>query len=244
MGYTERHLYMTVIGDAYAGTERWQFGLRKQHVFGANVGADLIAAAALYKPIVQAWWQGTGVNAPDAFSPPNTHRLTELKCAAIEPDGTYVDGAASASAFYLPVIAGADAPQVGQLPQASVCATLTTAIPRGYASKGRLYLPPSFLYRPAADGRLTVADASWLARSVKHLIDGINSAEAGNANVAVFSKGKGVKVENVAKQRWEWTYPNAGTTALVTGVQVGRVIDTQRRRRRSLDENRQTVVVA
>lgn len=232
--YDVEHHYMTVIGDAYGGTERWQFGLR---LTSGGVNNETTALAA--STIVENWWRANAPFAVNWFGAPSTHRLVELKVASIQPNGEYVTDDPAYSHFYLPAIAGAGAPPAGLLPQSSVCATLLTDVPRGYASKGRIYLPPSTRYTPGTDGLLTAPVAEALANNVMQLVTSLNAA-TNIGDVAVFSKGRGVKVENVAKQRYEWTYPEVGTHRSVTAVKVGRVVDTQRRRRRQLTESYQT----
>jgi hypothetical protein len=174
----------------------------------------------------------------DAFQPCNTHRLTEVKVARIGIDGTYPDNDAAYSHFYIPPIVGDFTPPTGQSAQQTLCVTLTTAVPRGLASKGRVFLPPSYWYKPGTDGLLVAADALKIGKSIQRLINEIN-ANAVVGNVAIYSRGKGVAAYDAAHKRVEYTYPNPGASNVVTGVKVGRVIDTQRRRRRSLPEGYQ-----
>lgn len=237
--YPNQHQYLTIIGDSYSSTERWQFGLR---ISDGGVSNQVTAEAV--SDDVEAWWRGTtGYVSSTSFLPSSTHRLTELKCARIGVDGTYPDNEVSYSHFYLPPIAGTGTPPAGQTPQSTIAVTLTTPVPRGLASKGRIYLPPSQRYQPlAADGLLSTADANSIAQSVRVLINAINAnTEVGN--VQIFSKGKGVPTYNSTRNRIEYTYPNAGAVNNVSGVRVGRVVDTQRRRRRSLNESPQVAAL-
>jgi hypothetical protein len=231
--YPNEHSYVTVIGDAYGGTERWQFGFRLQpESVGSQAAADAISVH------VRNWWEAispysTGV---DKFHSLTTHRLLEVKVASIQPDGHYPPNEPSASHFFSPGVAGGSAPPAGTIPQATMAVTLTTALPRGLASKGRIFVPPSATMLPeTADGKVSSARATEMAASVKRLINAIN-ADPLVGNVAIFSRGRGVPSYNAVKHRVEYTYPNEGAVQLVTGVRVGRVIDTQRRRRRQLTE--------
>lgn len=239
MAYPEQHQYMTVIGDAYNAAERWQFGLRL-----SDGGVSNQVTAEAISDDVEAWWRGAApyVVGTDDFKSTDSHRLTELKVARIQPDGTYPDADPSYSHFYLPPILGQVVHSAWELPQATIAATLTTALPRGYASKGRIYLPPSYLYSPQADGLVTAAVALQIANSVKKLINAIN-ANTVVGNVMIYSKGKGVPTYNSARNRIEYSWPNPGASQVVTGVRIGRVVDTQRRRRRSLPETPQVVAL-
>jgi hypothetical protein len=237
--YPNAHGYVSVIGSAYGGTEKWQFGFRIDPApVGNQATADTIA------PYVQAWWKATApyVAGVDRFGSLTTHTLDEVKVAQIDVDGKYKLDVPSASHFFVPVLVGTDAPAAGQLPQGTVVATLTTALPRGLASKGRIFLPPSSEYLPGADGRIPVGGADHLRDSVLKLIRAING-DALVGNVTVFSRGRGVPAYNADKHRVEYTFPNPGSKQIVTGVRVGRVVDTQRRRRRSLLETPEAGVV-
>jgi hypothetical protein len=92
------HQYVTVIGDAYGGLEHWQFGLR----LSLNAGNNTNVALAL-APHVQNWWLAAapyyGQPIQGQFASPTTHRLSEVKVATINLDGTYTNEAAY-SHFY------------------------------------------------------------------------------------------------------------------------------------------------
>ena len=232
MPFPQTHHYVSVIGDAFGGVERWQFGFRL-----TPGGVSNEATALAIADDVEAWWRPTApYGAGNIFNSCANRRLTEVKVATIQPDGTYPDDQPSYSHFYLPPIAGQSQSPAGSTPQDTLAVTLTTALPRGYASKGRIYLPTSSDYVPQqADGLITAAVATSIATSVKTLINTIN-ANAVVGNVAIYSRGRGVPSFDAERNRIEYTYPNPGAVNNVTGVRVGRVIDTQRRRRRQLVE--------
>lgn len=233
--FTAEHQYMTVIGDAYGGTERWQFGLR----LSSNGSNAAIAAAVA--PEIEAFFMGAGPNYASSggggqFLTPTTHRLTEVKVARVLSTGLYSPTEPAASYFYVPARIGAGGPApAGQVAQNSLCVTLLTALPRGLASKGRLFLPPGRDYLPGPDGLLVAADALRICNAVRTLIYRINAIPVAG-EVQIMSKGKAVATYNATRKRVEYDYPNAGATNVVTSVRCGRVVDTQRRRRRSLNE--------
>lgn len=239
MPFPEQHQYMTVIGDAYNSAERWQFGMRL-----TDGGVSNQVTAEAISDDVEAWWRGTtGYTTANQFLANSSHRLTELKVARIQPDGTYPDTDPSYSHFYVPPIAGPALPKDGTVAQNTIAVTLTTALPRGYASKGRIYLPPSQLYVPnQTTGIIDAINADKIRDSIRTLINAIN-ANTVVGNVAIYSRGKGVPTFNSVKNRIEYSYPNPGASNVVTGVRVGRVIDTQRRRRRSLTELPESVAL-
>jgi hypothetical protein len=231
MPYPNTHMYLTVHGDAYGATEQWQFGLR---LTDGGVSGQVTADAA--SGPVQSWWS----NVNNGFIA--THRLTSIKCAQIDVDGHYPPTVISGEHFYVPPVAGPTAWASNQqaIPQNSICVTLTTAVPRGHASKGRVFLPPQ-IFDVQADGLLIATDAATIAQGFRDLIAALN-AQTVIGNVIVASRGKGVRSVD-DKGKVTYTFPNPGAQNNVTGVAVGRVVDTQRRRRRSLTESRQSVVV-
>ena len=236
MPYPNAHGYVSVIGSCYGATEHWQFGFR---VDPAPVGNQ--AMADDLAPLIQAWWHGDSpyTAGVDKLASLNTHTLDEVKVAQVDVDGNYKTDVPSASHLFTTPVVGSQNPNAGQLPQGTVVATLTTALPRGLASKGRIFLPPSGEYIPGTDGRIASGSADHLRDSVLRLIRSINASSL-VGNVTVFSRGRGVPTYNATKHRVEYTYPNPGAKNIVTGVRVGRVVDTQRRRRRSLSESPST----
>jgi hypothetical protein len=220
---------MTVIGDAYSAAEKWQFGLRMIPGALPNDPATVVEALA---DDVFNWWTQAGTT---SLSPVNTHRLTELKVALIGTNGEYVPDTFSVSHFYLPPTAGITAPPAGMTAQNTTAVTLTTAVPRGLASKGRVFLPPNGNMITASDGRIATSSALNLANSFKVLLNGIN-ADTHVGDVVVMSRGRALRGPAKPNGQPTYTYPNPGATNKVTGCSVGRVIDTQRRRRRSLVE--------
>lgn len=123
-----------------------------------------------------------------------------------------------ASQTTLELVHGPVGPASGALvgpPQLSICVTLRSSIARGYAHAGRFY-PPSASPSLLANGTMGATGLGYnLMGTSKTLVEGINALTSGQC--VIYSK-KG-QVAN-----------------FVTGMQVGQVVDTQRRRRKSIDE--------
>lgn len=100
-------------------------------------------------------------------------------------------------------------------PQLSAAMSIRTVRARGRGSAGRIY-PPNGSYPVATDGRIEQANVTAQLATFRTLINAINAANTGGV-VVVFSK-------------------IGQTTTDVIKVSMGRVMDTQRRRRRALDE--------
>lgn len=144
--------------------------------------------------------------------------LTTIKFNEIGVDGRYANSGETVLADFDPGIAGIGSTVMP--PQVALAITLRTAKMRGRAHAGRFYVP--HLSGPlGADGRLSAPAAANIATAATKFLNDLNTALAGIGRVAVLS--------------------DVGTGAVndVTNVEIGRVLDTMRSRRRSLDEDRQ-----
>lgn len=230
--FTEEHILLTVIGSGFGDT--WSIGLRMRKADGAgepdtwDLQGLVNAAAAPTQTMHQS----------QDLSHPSNVSLLRIKAAAVDASGHYPAGVDAAEYVYPAAVVGVvkSANSSGQafvIPQSTIAVTLTTDTQRGYASKGRIFLPPCVLPIDTA-GRLSVADATALGTAIKTWINALNALPQAGL-VTVESKGRGVKSVD-ANGKVTWTYPTGGASRPVTGVRVGRVVDTQRRRRRSLTE--------
>jgi hypothetical protein len=142
--------------------------------------------------------------------------LTYVKLNVIKVDGTYKY---PQTHEYTPVGipgGGNGSPQYPN--QVALAVTLITDYTRGPAHSGRFYMPLPAI-PVAVDGRITADYAGGVRAAASGLITTINN-NAQNAYVAVFSRKAGAPAHRQ-----------------VTGTRVGRVLDTQRRRRSALPES-------
>jgi sulfite reductase beta subunit-like hemoprotein len=96
-----------------------------------------------------------------------------------------------------------------------------------------MYLPPHFGFAvPGADGRATASSAVDIATNLTRLFNNIH-------NVFTTWVGGGDGGAHLVVE----SNVGAGTWHTVTAIEVGRVIDTMRSRRSSLDENYQVSTV-
>lgn len=146
--------------------------------------------------------------------------LTHAKANYIKRDGHYLD-VNTHEHVYNPVAAGNYSDN--QPPnQVSLAVSLVTGLQRGYAHRGRFYSPlPSFAI--AADGRISQGNADTVAAAGSSFITALNDQPGWD----VGPKDHKVVVMSSRGQ---------GATNPVSGVEVGRVLDTQRRRRQELTE--------
>lgn len=134
-----------------------------------------------------------------------------VKLNEIGPDGKYVED----TTHYWEVTNGADqhgSSSTSVEPQRTLAVSWTTGATRGLAHRGRIYLPG---YATPVSTSMTVTNAGSVAADMKLLLDSIQETELVPAVVS------GVR---------------AGSARVITGIEVGDRVDTQRRRRRSLTE--------
>jgi hypothetical protein len=108
--------------------------------------------------------------------------------------------------------------------QLSVAATLNTAVNRGLASKGRMYLPAPSAASVSDDGGIQPATVELIANKTARLLDDLNNVPGLDANAALSLRSQVMsKVGN-------------GAARNVVSVGVGRRFDVQRRRAETFPE--------
>jgi hypothetical protein len=153
-------------------------------------------------------------------------KLSYVKANYVKMDGHYYDINTHEYVYPTPVagsVAGAPPPN-----QICMAVSLTTGRDRGYAHRGRFYLPLP-VHSLGTDGLVLSADAQNVANQAKIFLEALSDTPGidglQSPNVVVMSSA------------------NTGATYKITGVEVGRVLDTQRRRRAELKESYVSAVV-
>lgn len=146
----------------------------------------------------------------------NAVRLDLIKLNLIGTDGRYVDQGDTVFHEYTSPVPGGSTGRPA--PQVAMAVTLRTANRRGLAHAGRVYIPGP-AHNPSDDGRLTASGAEIYADAVATFINSVNAALP-DWRVCVASDVR------------------EGAFRQVEGVECGRVLDTIRSRRTSLDEAR------
>jgi hypothetical protein len=143
-------------------------------------------------------------------------KLTTVKLNLVGPDGKYADPSGSVT-YDLPT-PGVGTGGLGVAPQVALAVTLTTANKRGLAHVGRFYHPaPSS--DVASDGMIATAFAQQHANDAAKLVNDLNTT--------FLAQGFRVGVASDVRE---------GKFLPVTGVKVGRVLDTIRSRRTKFGE--------
>jgi hypothetical protein len=197
-------------GDIFSGG----FRLSPEFTLASQESAQ--SACDDYAAVLASWWSAAGNPMVSARA-----TLATVKLNRIGTNGKYVEAYTIRKDFEGTLPKGA----VGSsLPnQVAWVATLETGRTRGLAHRGRIFFPV-----PAAgiglDGYVAAADATNAANRVAALINSVNGVRP-SAKVHVYSAGS----EKTGAP---------GVHRPVTGVSVGRVLDTMRTRRNALNEQR------
>lgn len=207
--FDQAHIYVQW-GGKLPGGEDWSCGLRMaQQPFGDATMTPQQKADIAAK--ISAFHQGNAASISSAA------KLSFVKVNTITAQGTYRDDPAHQAIIQ-------DAPGAGSTPpypnQVALVVTLTTGFSRGPAHKGRFYLPLPVVPL-GTDGLISSAAAQTVSGGVDSLVTNLNATTT-DWKVAVFSRKLGAPAHR-----------------LVTGNLVGRVLDTQRRRRRKVGEDYQ-----
>lgn len=212
------HTRVTAIGTLGTGADRFSYGLNLGFT-GAPAALPQAGLEDITASIKAMHKRATSGVSADAV-------LTEVKFASIGADGKY-----TADPVVIAVTGGAGGGNNAfnqVLPQSALAVSLMTDR-RGPSGKGRFYLPmPAFATAGANSFQITQANADGVRDSVQTMLNEIlNAPGLDNVNneldpVVVVASTKGFNTP-------------------VTGVRVGRVVDTIRTRRNALSENYTTI---
>lgn len=209
MPYTSTH-HLLSFGGTLPGEEQFTMGLRLLGLGSPSQEAEVTAVNA-YADALKMWWGSSPVISAGAA-------LAWVKLNQIGLDGKYTRNYTNRVDIATPLVGGGGPVRFPN--QISLVASLLTNSSRGLAHKGRIFFPsPGLNSQIETDGRVPAALSLTNASSIASLLNTLNGVTA--ATVVVMS--------NVRE----------GAVKTVRGVEVGRVLDTMRSRRSSLDEDHQ-----
>jgi hypothetical protein len=177
---------------------------------GGSIAAITPADLSGATAAIQAWHTSAGAKIASVC------KLSSVKMNIIGVDGKYENLVTSEQ--LVADVAGGDLGSPRYPNQVALAISLTTGYSRGPAHRGRFYMPlPN--HGMGSDSLVALSERTATVTAATNLLTALNAVNA-NLKVGVYSRKLG-----------------AAAHRLVTGIQVGRVLDTQRRRRRSLLEN-------
>lgn len=196
------------------GGESWSFGLRLQGDFAYGDQAAEEAILADLQAAIDGWWTTVNVIGSAAW-------LQTIKYNGVGVDGKYLQDYTVRYDYPTPRAGNGAVTHPNQI---ALVATLETGLTRGLAHRGRIFLPAPPI-AVGTDGKISQASAQGCATTVANLINAIN---------AVPAAGRVIVASAVREGAWR----------PVTGVSIGRTLDTMRSRRTSVTEAREAVAVA
>lgn len=205
--FDSTHFYLQW-GGKLPGGEQWSCGLRMRNKSGAGFEWTSGMQAAVATAVQAYHTSNSSQVSADA-------KLSFVKFNLINAEGRYAE--ATTHETLLADIPGSGASPAIYPNQIALAVSLVTGFSRGPAHRGRFYLPlPAFPV--AGDGLISDEHRDFARTAATTLLTALNAVSA-NWEVAVFSRKLG-----------------AAGNRRVTGIEIGRALDTQRRRRRSLTE--------
>lgn len=226
MTFDRRHV-LAQWGGTLPGGEIWSNSLR---LAGDSTGASGYVPT---HPEMVDWCTGPAKDAVKAFHEAASSKigvgckLTFLKMNVVDMNGRYTD-LNTVEHIYAPVVSGGTNGSIHPT-QVTLAVSTTTEFSRGHAHRGRFYLPlpvtPVDVGTGLIDADVALGVATTAAAFIVALADEPGLDVQGGMRVCVMS------------QR------GTGATNVVLGVDVGRALDTQRRRRNALPESYQHAVV-
>ena len=203
------NFFRLVCSGTLVGSETFSYGLSFSRLSTAGNGPEEVPQGVI--DAVTAFHSDANVGIGSQAV------LTTIKLNEIDVNGRYANSGETVLADLDPGVPGSGSTSMP--PQVALAITLRTAKMRGRAHVGRFYIP-RLAGAIGVDGRLSSGQAETIAGVATTFLNSLNTAMAGIGRVAVMSD------------------VGTGNENLVTHVEVGRVLDTMRSRRRSLEEER------
>lgn len=212
MPFLRQHYLLAFGGPLFTEGEQWSMSLRSTPNFAEGGAGSAEDTLTELEAVLRTWW-ATGPASPNA-------KLGWLKYNRIAADGKYMHEWSNTRELTTLVTPSASTTRFP--PQCAVVATLETGVTRGLAHRGRLFIPVP-KHTIAETGRLSAASATDMATSVATLLTNLNGVANYGTNIVASSVREGAERP-------------------ITGVSMGRVIDTVRSRRAQLKEEREPAV--
>ena len=207
MAYLQPFLRLVAIGSLPQG-ETWTWSMSFGSDFGPATPPEEVPEGVL--TAIETFHGSSAVALGSGVT------LNAVKLNMIGTNGRYVNPSDTVEHVYE---TPKNAPGTIQLPpQCATAVSLLTNFKRGLAHRGRFYVP-RLGFPVGADGRLTTSDRSSLLTAAAAMVDSLNDALGPDFFCAVTSDRR------------------EGAQRRVSGLAVGRVVDTMRSRRRGLDED-------
>ncbi|SRR6266545_1534979 len=222
----------TISGDCFGGTEIWSTGF-----WTGNDASDLPGTSVPQATVdaVAARWQ-------TFFTSANGNMYSGFKTNMVKAAYWHTDLAGADVSYgtptyhlYSPVISGGGVVGAPYPPQIALVASLISGYRNGTASHGRMFLPGVNAPLDNATGRISSTYRTNISTAFQTFVNGVNT------DTVPGSAGKMILVGRAA---FGTLSPHEAKNAYVTGLKIGDLYDTQRRRRNGIRETYAALGVA
>lgn len=213
MAYPHKVAKVTLSGTMFGGQEIWSTGF-----FMGSETADAAPVTETGASDISAAWETFFKAATSEIS--NKYTYSMCKVQMLATDGKPVPDSA---VYYSPgtTVLGGSASQALP-PQIALVATMANSLPRGLATKGRMFLPGVNSIVDST-GHIGTATTTAIATNLQTFFQTILNDADTPGRAVLASTGNSLQLR-------------PGAIRNVTQVRVGNVYDTQRRRRNALNE--------
>lgn len=214
MAYPHRVARVTLSGDMFGGQEIWSTGF-----FMGFENSDAPAPTEQGAADIAAAWSTFWSASTSGVSSRYFFKMCKVQTMGV--DGKAI---ADTAVYHQPATAVAGGAGTSVLPpQIALVATLANSLPRGLATKGRMFLP-GINFTIAADGHIGTLEVGQVATNLQTFFNSIFQDADTPGNPVLASLGNSLQLR-------------PGAIRNVTQIRVGNVYDTQRRRRNALTES-------
>lgn len=213
MSYPHKVAKVTLSGTMFGGQEIWSTGF-----FMGFEGQDAPAITETGVSDISNAWQDFFTDPDSQIS--NRYQYTMCKVQMMATDGKAIPDTAL---YYSPVSTISGAQNLPAMPpQIALVATLANSLPRGLATKGRMFLP-GVLCSVDTTGHINNLEIQGITDNLQTFFSTIMNDADTPGRAVLASLGNALQLR-------------PGQIRNVTQVRVGNVYDTQRRRRNALNE--------
>lgn len=213
MALPHRVVKVTLSGTMFGGQEIWSTGF---HMGFEDQDAPAITPQGV-ADVSAAWETFFGAATSQIHS---NYLYSQCKMVMLNNDGRTI---ADSAQYHSPAVAKAGG-YAGPAfpPQIALVATLANSLPRGLATKGRMFLP-GVTVSPDNTGHIAANVCTNIATNLQTFFNTIFQDADTPGNPVLASTGRGPLLMD-------------GAVRNVTQIRIGNVFDTQRRRRNALAE--------
>lgn len=216
----------SISGTCFGGTEIWSTGF-----WTGNDASDIPGTS-----VSQATVDSVAARWSTFFTAANSSIYSGYKTALVKAAYWHYDVPALKNKefgtptyhTYTAPISGGGVSSTPMPPQTALAASLVSGYRSGTASHGRMFLPGVNSPLDSSTGKISPTYVTNLAATFLTFVNGVNTDSVPGGSGKMILVGRGVTPVSLP--------PHEAKNAYVTGIKIGDVYDTQRRRRNGIRE--------